>query len=196
MKYPELSKKLAGLLYFTAEDVASVLGINENSAKVLCARYVQRGLFIRLKKNLYILKERWAKNTIEDFFRLANLLQVPSYISLMTALSFYEVTTQVQRGFFESISVKRSIRYEIEGVCFNFYKIKKDLYSGFTRQDNIFIASKEKAFLDAMYLYSFGKYALDLDSIDINKLDLKMIKNLLKDFPERTKKVVRDICRI
>ncbi|BCB96855.1 hypothetical protein JZK55_17770 [Dissulfurispira thermophila] len=196
MKYPELSKKLAGLLYFTVEDVASVLGINENSAKVLCARYVQRGLFIRLRKNLYILKDRWDKNTIEDFFRLANMLQVPSYISLMTALSFYEVTTQVQRGFFESISVKRSIRYEIEGVIFNFCKIKKELYSGFTRQDNIFIASKEKAFLDAMYLYSFGKYALDIDSIDINKLDLKMIKNLLKDFPERTKKVVRDICRI
>ncbi|GAB4407338.1 MAG: hypothetical protein OHK0032_02650 [Thermodesulfovibrionales bacterium] len=155
-----------------------------------------KGLVYQAKKNLYILKEKWDKNTIEDFLRLANILQVPSYISLMTALSFYEVTTQVQRGFIESVSVKRSIRYEIEGVSFNFYKTKKDLYSGFTRQDNIFIASKEKAFLDAMYLYSFGKYALDIDSIDINKLDLKMIKNLLKDFPERTKKMVRDICRI
>ncbi|MGB9716228.1 MAG: type IV toxin-antitoxin system AbiEi family antitoxin domain-containing protein [Thermodesulfovibrionales bacterium] len=195
MKYPQL-RILVGRLYFNTEDVSEILNISENSARVLCARYVAKGLFIRLKKNFYILKERWDKNTPEDFYRLANILQVPSYISLMTALSFYEVTTQVQRGVFESVCIKRSIRYEIEGVAFNFYKLRKELYSGFTKQDNLFIATKEKAFLDAMYLYSFGKYAFDIDSLDINKLDLKKIGRLLKDYPEKTKKLVKDICRI
>ncbi len=62
--------------------------------------------------------------------------------------------------------------------------------------DDIFIATKEKAFLDAMYLYSFGKYSFDLDSIDLSKLDVKKIDELLKNFPEKTIKLVKRKCRI
>jgi predicted transcriptional regulator of viral defense system len=86
MRYIKL-RKLNSRLYFTYEDVADVLGIGSNSAKVLCTRYSKIGLIIRLKKNLYTLKERWEKNSQEDFFKISNILQVPSYISLMTALS-------------------------------------------------------------------------------------------------------------
>ncbi len=195
MKYPRL-RELRGVDFFTTQDVASLLDIEPASARVLCTRYTERGLFIRLKNNLYVLKERWEQNSLQDFFRLSNILQVPSYISLMTALSFYEVTTQVQRDIFESVCVKRSERFEIEGITFNFYKLKRELYFDFLKKDNFFIATKEKAFLDACYLYSFGKYAFDIDAIDLKKLDMARLKKLLKGFPERTKKMVRTLCRI
>jgi predicted transcriptional regulator of viral defense system len=176
--------------------VADLLGIKPSSALVLCSRYVEKGFFIRLKKDLYVLKERWQQNTLKDFFQLSNILQVPSYISLMTALSFYEVTTQVQRGVFESVCIKKSARYEIEGVDFNFYKMKKELYFDFIKQEDFFIATKEKAFIDAVYLYSFGKYVFDIDSIDRGKLDMKKIKRLLSKHPDKTKEAVVRICRI
>lgn len=195
MKYKEL-QTLRNHLYFTSEDVAGLLGIKSSSAIVLCARYIKNGLFIRLKKDLYALKERWEINSSADFYRISNILQVPSYISLMTALSFYEVTTQVQRGFFESVCIKRTDRYEIDGIIFNFYKLKRELYFDFTKQEDFFIATKEKAFLDAMYLYSFGKYAFDIDSIDVGKLDVKRIKKLLEVYPERTQMMVKRTCRI
>ncbi len=195
MRYLELIA-LRNRLYFNSQDVADVLGIKPSSALVLCARYVKKGLFIRLKKDLYILKERWQENSARDFYRISNILQVPSYISLMTALSFYEVTTQVQRGFFESVCIKRTGRFEIEGIIFNFYKLKRELYFDFTKYDDFFIATKEKAFLDAMYLYSFGKYTFDIDSIDSGKLDIQRIKKLLKNFPKKTKMAVERICRI
>lgn len=195
MRYLEL-RSLRSHLYFTSQDVADVLGIKPSSALVLCTRYVKKGLLIRLKKDLYTLKERWQENSAKDFYRISNILQVPSYISLMTALSFYEVTTQVQRGFFESVCVKRTRRYEIEGIIFNFYKLKRELYFDFTKQGDFFIATKEKAFLDAVYLYSFGKYAFDVDSIDLAKFDIQRMKKLLKKFPKKTKMTVERICRI
>ena len=195
MRYIKL-RKLNSRLYFTYEDVADVLGIGSNSAKVLCTRYSKIGLIIRLKKNLYTLKERWEKNSQEDFFKISNILQVPSYISLMTALSYYEITTQVQREVIESVCVKRTLKKTIENTEFNFYKINRTLYFDFLKKDDFFIASKEKAFVDAVYLYSFGKYSFDFDSIDISKLDMKRIKKIIKNFPERTKQTLKKICKI
>lgn len=195
MKYIEL-QSLREKLYFSSQDVAALLGIKTSSAVVLCSRYVDKGLFVRLKKDFYTLKEKWRQNSITDFFRISNMLQVPSYVSLMTALSFYEATTQVQRDFFESVCIKRTAKYEIEGVNFNFYKLKRELYLDFIKQDNFFIATKEKAFLDAMYLYSFNKYSLDINSLDLSKFDIKKIQRLLKIFPERTRKLVEKTCRI
>ena len=62
------------------------------------------------------------KNSQEDFFKISNILQVPSYISLMTALSYYEITTQVQREVIESVCVKRTLKKTIENTEFNFSK--------------------------------------------------------------------------
>lgn len=195
MRYLEL-RALESRLYFSSQDVADILGIKKSSAVVLCARYVKKGLFIRLKKDLYVLRERWQRNSLWEFFQIANILQVPSYISLMTALSFYDVTTQVQRGFIESICIKRTAKYEIDAALFNFYKLKKEFYFDFIKQNGFFIATKEKALLDALYLYSFGKYTFDIDAIDTLKIDMKRIKKLLKNFPERTKRAVESVCKI
>jgi predicted transcriptional regulator of viral defense system len=195
VKYLEL-KALESKPYFTSQDVAEILGIKHASAIVLSTRYVKKGLFIRLKKDLYVIKDRWQRNSHSEYFQIANILQVPSYISLLTALSFYEVTTQVQRGFFESVCVKRTARYEIDGILFNYYKLNKELYFDFIKQGDFFIATKEKALLDAVYLWSFGKYSFDLSSIDISKIDLKRLKKLLTKYPDRTKRAVEKICKI
>lgn len=195
MRYIEL-KDLASKTFFTSKDVAELLNIKENSALVLCNRYVKKGLFVRLKKDFYILKESLMNLDQKSFFKIANFIQIPSYISLMTALSFYELTTQVQRGFFESICIKRSAKFEIDDISFNFYKIKKDLYLDFIKIDDFFIATKEKAFLDIIYLTSIGRYTFDIDSIDFDKLDLKKLKKLLLNFPKKTLNLVNKICKI
>lgn len=87
-------------LYFKTDDLADILGLKKESSKATCSRYVKRGIIMRLKKDFYILREKWDNLGREEFFKLANFLQVPSYISFMTALSFYEITTQVQGHFF------------------------------------------------------------------------------------------------
>ncbi len=195
MRYLEL-KKLKERLYFTVEDLQELLVIATGSARNLCSRYTRQGIFIRLKKNLYVLDEKWANYTREDFYRISNVLQVPSYVSFMTALSFYEVTTQVQRDFFENAALKRSVRFDIKGTAFNFYKLKKEYYFDFIRDNDIFIATKEKAFIDSIYLFSFGKYKIDLSSLDLDKLDNKRVAKIMKLYPLKTKNIVSRLCRI
>ena len=83
------------------------------------------------KKNLYILREAWNAASKEDKFRLANLGQSPSYISLMSALEYYEITTQMQRDFFESVAVKRTKEIQVNDNVFRYSKINVALYFGF-----------------------------------------------------------------
>ena len=108
--------------------------------------------------------------------------QSPSYISLMTALDYYEITTQVQRDVFESIAQKRTREILVDNDVFRYSKIKNALYFDFQKIKGSFIASPEKALLDAFYLMSYGRYALDLSAIDREKIDGDQIKTLSRSF--------------
>jgi hypothetical protein len=114
----------------------------------------------------------------------------------MTALSRYEVTTQVQRNFFESASLKRTKHIEVKDVTFNFYKLNRKYYFDFLKEGHFFIATMEKALLDSLYLYSFGKYRIDISSIDFDKFDNNKIKQMLDIYPPKTAKTVKKLCRI
>jgi len=189
MKAFELSK--IRKLYFGYEEIARVRGISLASAKVTASRYVRQGLLLRLKKNLYIRREVWNVAAKEDIFRLANMGQSPSYISLMTALDYYEITTQVQRDFFESVAVKRTKEIQVNGSVFRYSKINETLYFGFKKENKFFIATPEKAFLDAFYLMSFGRYALDLAALDADRLDRETIRNLSSEYPLKTRNMLK-----
>ena len=173
-------------LYFTPKNIAKVLGISYASAVVSCSRYVKSGILLRIKRGLYALQERWRALVYPETFLIANILEVPSYISLTTALSFYEITTQIQRDFFESISLKRTKEINLGEKTFIFKKINQDLYRGFKRINGCFIATPEKALLDAIYLSSINKYSLDISALDIERIDKKKIKTLIKKYPRKT----------
>lgn len=195
MNYVKL-RELNSEIYFRVDSVSRKLNISIPSTRVLCSRYVKRGLFMRLKRDFYILREKWENLTRDEFYILANFLQVPSYISFLAALNFYELTTQVQRDFYESAALKRTRTFEVDGVVFSFYKLKNAFYSDFNRSNGFFMASPEKALLDCLYLYTFGKYKLDLSSLDLKKFNLKRLKKISMPYPERTKKLVRKLCGI
>jgi predicted transcriptional regulator of viral defense system len=185
MKFSELHS--IRKLYFGYEEIARVLGINQASARVSASRYVRQGLLVRVKRNIYMLREIWNAAGRADKFLLVNMGQTPSYISLMTALEYYEITTQVQRDYFESIAVKRTKEIHIDGSVFRYSKIASKLYFGFKKEKGFFIAKPEKALLDAFYLMSYGRYALDISALDPDKLDRDEIIRLSTEFPLKTK---------
>ncbi|MBW1803704.1 MAG: type IV toxin-antitoxin system AbiEi family antitoxin domain-containing protein [Deltaproteobacteria bacterium] len=189
MKLKELNK--IKKLYFGYEEIARVFGISPSSAKVTASRYVRQGLLLRMKKNVYVRREVWNATGIEDKFLLANLGQVPSYISLMTALEYYEATTQVLRDFFESVATKRTKEINLKGSVFRYAKVASGLYLGFKKEKDFFIATPEKALLDAFYLMSYGRYSLDISALDATRLDREEVKRLSKKFPLRTRKMLK-----
>jgi len=177
--------------YFGYEEIAKVLGISEDSAKVSASRYVKQGLLVRFKKNMYILREAWNASSREEKFLLANIGQTPSYISLMTALNYYEITTQVQRNFFESVAIKRTKEVVLNGYVFRYSKVSISLYFGFKKEKEFFIATPEKALLDAFYLMSYGRYALDLNALDPEKIDQDKIESMSDKFPLKTQNLLK-----
>lgn len=188
--------QLSRRLYFTIDDLVNTFRLKPDSAKVLASRYCQKGVFLRLKKGIYTLTQNWEKYSGQDFLKMANLIQVPSYISFTTALGFYEVTTQVQQGFVESAAVKRTRRVEIKNVVLVYYKLKKKFYFNFVNQNGLFIATKEKALIDALYLYSLGKYRLDFNALSLAKLNLKEIRRIGRIYPVKTRNVIKRLCGI
>lgn len=180
-------------LYFGYEEISRVLGISLESAKLSAHRYTKKGFLVRIKRNIYILRKRWDILDRTEKFQLTNLIQVPSYISLMTAMDYYQITTQLQQDFFESIAVKRTKEIEIEKNVFNYSKIKAELYFGFSKEKDFFIAASEKAFLDAIYLMSLGRYNFDLSSIDFSKFNIDKLLKMVAEFPPKTKMILDSI---
>jgi predicted transcriptional regulator of viral defense system len=183
-------------LYFTYQDLADLFQISPKSAMVTCSRYVRSGDLVRLKRNYYILRERWEHLAQDEKFFLANLLQVPSYISLTTALVYYGYTTQIQQDFVESVATKRSSEFHVREIAFYFTKIKKDYYSDFVREGEFFIATPEKALVDAVYLTSMKRYRLDMGSLNFGKFSKEKIIKMGSKYPNRVQKILEDLCGI
>ncbi len=171
-------------LYFGSEEIARALGITLSSARVAAGRYVNQGFLIRIKRNLYMLTYRWENATREERFQIASLVQVPSYISLMTALEYYGLTTQLQRNFLESIALKRTKEINVDGFIFKYTKISGHLYSGFEKKGDFFIASPEKA-------VSLGRYSLDVNAIERQRFDEDRLAVVSEKFPLRTRKLLK-----
>jgi predicted transcriptional regulator of viral defense system len=178
-------------LYFGYQDIAKALGISDGSAKVTASRYAKKGILLRVKRNMYVLRDVWNATGREEKFVLVNLGQVPSYISLMSALDYYEITTQMQRDFYESVAIKRTKEIYLDGSIFKYVKVNSALYFGFKKEKDFFIATPEKALVDAFYLMSYGRYALDIAALSPEKLDSKEIRRISQDFPLKTQRMLK-----
>ena len=188
MRLKELNK--IKKLYFGYEEIARVFGIRKASAKVAATRYVKQGLLLRVKKNVYVRWDVWNAAETEEKFIIANLGQVPSYISLTTALEYYGVTTQMLRDFFESVAIKRSKETRLNGSVFRYTKVADRLYHSFKKEKGFFIATPEKALLDAFYLMSYGRYSLDVPALDATKINRDEVSRLSEDFPLKTRNML------
>ena len=192
----DVLNELGKRLYLTVEDVAQITGVKPESARVTCARYARRGVFIRIKNDFYVLAHKWNSYARNDYFRLAGHLQVPSYISFLSALAYYGLTTQVPGLFFESAALKRSRRFSVRDAAFSYYKLRKKYFFDFTREGGFFIARREKAFVDSVFLASFGKYSLDINAIDVSKLDRGRLRKIIRIYPARTQQMMGALCGI
>jgi len=180
---------------WTVQSIARTLGIQEASARVMASRYTKSGILMRLKNNLYLMKSQSRQLSQDDVFYLSNIIQTPSYISFMTALSYYGATTQITRNVLEAVSPVRTQVYESEEWVFNYSKIDKDLYFGFIRVGKFFIATKEKALLDCLYFSTMGRYSLDVDSIDFSQFSAVEFRKISKKFPERTQALLSKLLK-
>src|SRR6056297_427557 len=134
---------------FTIKDLALIW--NCSQPKLIWARvndYAKGGKLYRIRKGIY------AKDKNYNKFELANKIYTPSYISLETVLAKENIINQ----YYETIFVISYLTREIkaDGNNIRIKKIKDEILNnnkGIKQKDNYSIATKERAFLDALYLY-------------------------------------------
>jgi len=193
MKALELNK--INKLTFTIEDLASILSITKESAKVSANRYVKSNFLTRLKNNLYIPLDKFNGLTETELFKIANLIQVPSYLSFTTALSYYNITSQQLQGIIESAAIKRTKKITAKNIRFDFILLKKDFYNNFIFINEFFIATPEKALADVIYLSSMNRYQCDFEAIDFKKIKKKIVTDLLINSNPKSIKFWEVLCK-
>jgi predicted transcriptional regulator of viral defense system len=156
---------------FTLSDIVKILNKDENYAKLLMNRLKSKGFILSLERGKYVLPN-------QNPFTIASSIVFPSYISFISAYSFYNLTTQIPRMIFVvSLKQRKSLNYE--GVEIKFVKFPLKRFFGFKREifhsKLIFVAEVEKAILDSLFLPNYASisetfFALKEAEINLEKL--------------------------
>lgn len=133
---------------FTFKEVALIFPyLNLQSLKDKLKYAVKKGKILRLRKGIY------AKENFQPF-ELANKIYTPSYISLETVLKKEGIIFQ-ESSFITAVSYT-SRKIKIKDINISYRKIKDEILTnkeGILERNNYFIAEKERAFLDAIFLF-------------------------------------------
>jgi predicted transcriptional regulator of viral defense system len=172
-----IEKKLLSqdISIFTLSDFAKIFGVSDKKAGLFLSRYSKKedSHFIRLKKGIYVFSL-----LAPEKFEIANKICQPSYISFESALSFYGIIPEIVYSI-TSATTKRPNSFGIGGINYEYYKLKKKLFFGCRlaeiRRKKVFIAEKEKALLDYLYLVLLEKKVIN-KRIDLSKIDKKKLK--------------------
>lgn len=185
MKYLKFLKFLQENRYFlfSLQDINLLFaGMNKKTIQNQLTEWVKKGYIIRLKRNLYELSQKGeATVQIPDLY-VGNRLCVPSYVSLETALSIYNIIPEVSMQV-SSVTTKTTRVFKNCHGRFYYFSCQPRAYTGYliTKYSgyNVVISEKEKAVVDYLYFKTrkedidFGQERFDrelLAELDWQKL--------------------------
>ncbi len=134
---------------FNTKDIALLWGENEyNKLRSKVAYYVKNGGLIRLRNGIY------AKDKNYNPRELATTLYTPSYISFETVLRDAGVIFQHYESIFATSNRTRKVT--CDGKEYVYRKLADEILynnAGITDEKGVATASKERAFVDMVYLF-------------------------------------------
>jgi predicted transcriptional regulator of viral defense system len=147
--------------------------INPNGVRLQLNRWTKSGRIHQLRRGLYAVAPPYQRVKPHPFV-IANRLQRASYVSMQSALAFYDlipdtvnVTVNIAAGRPERLSTPLGI--------FEFRHIKPDLFKGYRMIDlsgqQALVATPEKALLDLIYLQPNGETKEYLQELRLQNLD-------------------------
>lgn len=159
---------------FTASEIALMFpDISYVSLKNRLKYIVKKGQLKNVRKGIYAKDDY---NVLE----VANKIYKPSYISFQTVLKKEGIIFQETNTIFIASYLSRKIKFE--DYIFSYHKIPDFVLSqkqGIEKTDEVFIATKERAFLDTVYI--FKDYHFD----NLEALDWNIIHKMKKIFDNK-----------
>ena len=150
MKTEEFNRILQtnGISVFSLEDASRIIGKPKHYTTV----FLRRDRIVKRAANgVYYTPD--ASN-----YEIASSIVEPSYVSLISALRFHNMTEQIPNTIYV-LSSKRHSGISIDGTRMEFVKVKPSLMFGYKKIDGTMVAEPEKAIVDMLYLGRFEEYA-------------------------------------
>ena len=153
----------------TIPDTSRIINKNRKYTALYLKRLEKRKIIKRIEKGKYTLQDTPPKV-------IASNLITPSYISFLSGLSHYHLTTQIPRiTQIATTKSKKRINYEDQKI--QFIKLKKIF--GYNREKTqfgyIFIGEKEKIIIDSLLLPKYCPINETINAIKETKLDVKKL---------------------
>jgi hypothetical protein len=206
MKKEKLNK-LDNLIYFTKDSLRVLSNDSENTISMNIHRWNKSGDIVIFKNGIYCTKNSYEYYSKKDNYHkfISSILLKPSYISLTTVLSDYDILTE---GVYSISAVSTKLPTTYFDGKYRYRQITEKLFTGYDikyfEQYKYYEATKAKALFDYIYykspklkpsmnipkelrinLESFTKKDFEemrtyADTISTKKL-VKIIKNLEKN---------------
>jgi predicted transcriptional regulator of viral defense system len=177
----DLLLKLIGNDPVFASSLLLAGNINPKIVRLQLSRWVNSGRIYQLRRGLYAIAQPYQKVKPHPFL-VANHLQPASYVSLQSALAFYDMIPETL-NITVSVTTGRPERLETPLGIFEFRHIKPSLLFGYQMTDlngqNALLATPEKALLDLIYFQSGGEsmnYLQELRLQNLERLELDLLR--------------------
>jgi len=166
MNYQQVRQrlKLHNLEIFTTQEFINVFGMSRSVASVKLTRYKQAGYLISPRRSVYYLM-----GEVDDKYKIANKVYAPSYISLDSALSKYDLIPETVYTL-TSVTTKATREFTDDQAVYRYYRIKKQAFIGYHKEGDTLFADPEKAVVDYLYFVSQGDRQLN-DRLNVAKID-------------------------
>jgi len=169
-----------GKRIFTLPEIKNLLDIEkDNSAYKKVESLIRDGVLTKTIKGIYYLSSKPPAD-----FELANYLYQPSYISLSSALNYYEILIQVPYEIF-SVTARLTRRVEVNNKLFSYRHISPAYFFGYQKEQDFLIAEPEKALIDTLFLISLGRLTIDYDELLLERIDKQRFKELAAKIKNR-----------
>ncbi len=176
---------------FTAKDISLIWKeTNMNNLKARLNYYVKTGKLFKIRRGIY------ARDKNYDKLEMATRIYTPAYISLETITGMNGMTFQYYETLFVISYLTREIK--CDGQNIQLRRMGREILSNTTGLKNMgsyFMATPERAFLDAIYIYKNyyfdnlrplnWKLCYKLLSIYQSKVMKKRLDSYYKDFKEK-----------
>jgi predicted transcriptional regulator of viral defense system len=148
--------------------------VNADEIRRQLVRWVAAGKIIQLRRGLYTLAPPYQKTKPHPFL-IANRLVEPSYVSLQSALAYYNLIPEYV-PVVTSVTTGRPNLKETPLGRYQFQHIQRDWFIGFVpnrvqESQEVFLATPEKALLDLVYLQPGGDELPYLRELRLQNLD-------------------------
>ena len=152
------------------------------------SRWTAAKKIYQLRRGLYSLAEPYRQKDPHPFL-IANRLLAPSYVSLQSALGYYDLIPETVPQILSITSKLRSKAIETPFGSYRYHNIQSPLFSGFslvqvTTEQSAYLARPEKALLDLIYLTKQGHTPEYLDSLrlqNLDQLDMKWMRKAARE---------------